>query len=165
MDAECIRDAMLAVSGDLDTARRPGSLIGELGNYSVSLFGFSKKIPADLDGVRYRSVYLPVVRDRLPDVLGLFDFAEPTLVTGSREVTNVPPQSLYLMNSPFVRERAESFAKRILEKSTDPEKQIQYAFTLCFNRPAEEEEKQVGPGIFLQGSRVCRCKNRRIRGF
>ena len=148
MDAESIRDAMLVVSGDIDLARRKGSLIGELGNSSVSLFGFSKNIPADLDGVHFRSVYLPVVRDRLPDVLGLFDFAEPSLVTGDREVTNVPPQSLYLMNSPFVRERAESFAKRILKRSTNQNKQIRHAFYLCFNRPPAKEEQQAAVEFF-----------------
>ena len=150
MDAECIRDAMLVVSGDMDFSRRPGSLIADKGNKSVSLFGFSKDIPSDLDDCRYRSVYLPVIRDRLPDVLGLFDFAEPGLVTGSRDVTNVPPQSLYLLNSPFVRERAKSFAKRVLHKSTDPIEQFKYAFQLCFNRPPNEEENQTGLNFMSQ---------------
>ena len=144
MDAECIRDAMLVVSGDMDFSRRPGSLIADKGNQSVSLFGFSKDIPSDLDGCRYRSVYLPVIRNRLPDVLGLFDFAEPGLVTGDREVTNVPPQSLYLLNSPFVRERAKSLAKRVLEKTPSPDQQVDAAFQLCFNRLPEEEEYRTG---------------------
>ena len=64
------------------------------------------KLPKDLDGDLHRSVYLPVLRDRLPDVLDLFDFAEPSLVTGDRQTTNVPVQALYLMNSPFVQARA-----------------------------------------------------------
>jgi hypothetical protein len=150
MDAECIRDAMLVVSGDMDFSRRPGSLIADKGNQSVSLFGFSKDIPSDLDGCRYRSVYLPVIRNRLPDALGLFDFAEPGLVTGSREVTNVAPQSLYLLNSPFVRERAESFARRVLHKSPDPIQQFNYAFQLCFNRPPDEEENRTGLDFISQ---------------
>lgn len=154
MDAECIRDAMLVVSGDMDFSRRPGSLVADKGNKSVSLFGFSKDIPSDLDGCRYRSVYLPVIRNRLPDVLGLFDFAEPGLVTGNREVTNVPPQSLYLLNSPFVRERAESLAKRVLEKSTDPAQQVDYAFQLCFNRPPDADENRTGLRFMSQIQRL-----------
>ena len=43
-------------------------------------------------GVGCRSLYLPIIRDQLPDVLDLFDFAEPSLVTDDRETTNVPVQ-------------------------------------------------------------------------
>lgn len=158
MDAESIRDAMLYVSGDLDPSRRPGSLIAGSGNKSVGLFGFSKTFPADLDGSQHRSVYLPVIRDRLPDVLGLFDFAEPSLVTGSRDVTNVPPQSLYLLNSTFVRRQANIFAQRLLKSSSDPEKQIGHAFQLCFNRPPEAEEKEVGLEFFAKAQALPELK-------
>ena len=158
MDAESIRDAMLFVSGDLDPSRRPGSLIAGEGNKSVGLFGFSKTFPADLDGSRHRSVYLPVIRDRLPDVLGLFDFAEPSLVTGSRDVTNVPPQSLYLLNSTFVRRQAEVFAKQLLKTSADPEKQISRAFQLCFNRPPDVEEKKAGLEFFAKAQTLPELK-------
>ncbi|MEZ0274767.1 MAG: PSD1 and planctomycete cytochrome C domain-containing protein, partial [Roseimicrobium sp.] len=56
LDAEVIRDSMLAVSGLLDPSPRPGSLVAELDNHSVSLIGFNKKVPEDLDGTRRRSV-------------------------------------------------------------------------------------------------------------
>jgi hypothetical protein len=69
LDAEVIRDSMLAVSGQLDTTRRPGSLVAELDGQSVSLIGFNPKIPGDLDGSHRRSIYLPALRDYLPDVL------------------------------------------------------------------------------------------------
>ncbi|MFN0077945.1 MAG: PSD1 and planctomycete cytochrome C domain-containing protein, partial [Prosthecobacter sp.] len=90
LDAEVIRDSMLAVSGVLDTSRRPGSLVSELDGQSVSLIGFNTKLPSDLDGSKRRSIYLPVLRDHLPDVLEQFDVANPNLVTGDRDVTNVP---------------------------------------------------------------------------
>src|SRR5207249_5595910 len=61
---------------------------------------------------RRSSDLLPVLRDRLPDVLDLFDFAEPSLVTGDRQTTNVPVQALYLMNSQFVQARASGLARR-----------------------------------------------------
>ena len=111
---------MLVVSGELDAARPAGSLVAqEIGDRPISLIGLDTRLPADLDGSRHRSVYLPVLRDRLPDVLDLFDFAEPSLVTGDRETTNVPVQALYLMNSPFVQARAEALADRLTREADD----------------------------------------------
>ena len=148
LDAECIRDAMLAASGELDLSRRPGSLVAEVRSQSVSLFGFNKAIPADLDGVTYRSVYLPVVRDRLPDVLSLFDFAEPSLVTGDRDTTNVPVQALYLMNSEFVLARAEALAKRIVAEISPDEDPGLATWELCFSRSPTLEEQAVAREFF-----------------
>jgi hypothetical protein len=148
LDAEVIRDSMLAVSGQLDTSRRPGSLVAELGGQSISLIGFNKKVPADLDGSLRRSVYLPVIRDRLPDVLGLFDFAEPSLVTGEREVTNVPVQALYLMNNQWVQDRAAALAQRIRREAQTPEEQVRRAFVLCFNRVPDATEMRLAEKYF-----------------
>jgi hypothetical protein len=147
LDAEAIRDAMLAVSGELDLARRAGSLVGkEIGDRPISLIGLDARLPADLDGSRHRSVYLPVLRDRLPDVLDLFDFAEPSLVTGDRETTNVPVQALYLMNSPFVQARAEGLARSLMDCHCDDDDDatlIRQAFLLCFSRvPTADEMKR-----------------------
>lgn len=139
LDAEAIRDAMLSVSGLLDLSRRPGSLVAELDGQSVSLIGFNAKLPPDLDGSRHRSVYLPVIRDHLPDVLEQFDVANPSLVTGDRDVTNVPLQALYVMNGPFVQEQAGALARRV-QKARDP---VQEAFLLCFNRSPDEQERRM----------------------
>lgn len=114
LDAEAIRDAMLHVSGELDTEPPRGSLVADLGERSVSIIGFARGVSPDLDGSLHRSVYLPVLRDRLPDVLDLFDFAEPSYVTGDRDTTNVPLQALYLLNSEFIMARADALAARAL---------------------------------------------------
>ncbi len=148
LDAEAIRDSMLAVSGQLDTSRRPGSLVAELGGQSISLIGFNKAVPADLDGSLRRSVYLPVIRDRLPDALELFDFAEPSMVTGDREVTNVPVQALYLMNGPWVQARAAALAQRVRREATTSAEQIRHAFTLCFNRSPDTSELKLAEKYF-----------------
>lgn len=143
MDAETIRDAMLTVAGQLDLNRPEGSLVARLiGDRPISLIGLDKRLPTDLDGATHRSVYLPVIRDRLPEVLDLFDFAEPSLVTGRRETTNVPVQALYLMNSSFVRSRAEGMADRLIQRTVDPAEQIQVAFELCFCRLPDASEQQ-----------------------
>jgi len=152
LDAESIRDAMLVVAGQLDESRRAGSLVAELGDRPVSLIGLDKSVPADLDGSLHRSAYLPVLRDRLPDVLDLFDFAEPSLVTGHREATNVPLQALYLMNSPFVAARAEALAARLTRQcKTEPER-IRRAFVLCYARLPEPDELTMA-GAFLEQAR------------
>lgn len=148
LDAEVIRDSMLAVSGLLDTSRRPGSLVAELDGQSVSLMGFNDKLPPDLDGSHHRSVYLPVIRDHLPDVLEQFDVANPNLVTGDRDVTNVPLQALYLLNGPFVQEQAAALAKRI-QSSSD---RVTRAFQLCFNRPPDAKELALAEKFLRQGS-------------
>ena len=61
-----------------------------------------------------RSIYLPIVRNMLPDVFALFDAADPNGVTAQRNETTVASQSLFLLNSPFVREQARALAERLL---------------------------------------------------
>ncbi|MBL9113814.1 MAG: DUF1553 domain-containing protein [Verrucomicrobiaceae bacterium] len=140
LDAEAIRDSMLVVSGLLDTSRRPGSLVAALDGQSVSMIDFNTKLPPDLDGSHYRSVYLPVIRDHLPDVLEQFDVANPNLVTGERDSTNVPLQALYLLNGPFVLSASKALAKR----AGSPE----MAFKLCFQRPMDDKEHQLSRAFF-----------------
>lgn len=140
LDAEAIRDAMLAVSGEIDLSPRPGSLASDLRSHSVSLIGFDKSVPADLDGSLRRSVYLPVFRENLPDILDLFDFAEPSLVMGEREETNVPLQALYLMNSEFITDRSGALAGRLMREESSRGQRIDRAFQLCYNRPPDKEE-------------------------
>ena len=151
LEAEAIRDAMLSVSGQLESARPEGSLVARvIGDKPISLIGLNKRLPTDLDGSLHRSVYLPVIRDRLPDVLELFDFAEPSLVTGKRDETNVPVQSLYLMNSDFVHQRASALARRVGEASSKPRRQIAFAYRICFGREPTREESDRGIE-FLKG--------------
>lgn len=150
LDAEAIRDAMLQVAGNLDTSRRPGSLVADMRSVSVSMVGFQKDLPEDLDGSNYRSVYLPVLRDNLPDVLYLFDFAEPSLVTGSRDETNVPLQALYMMNSEFIHTQAESLAQRLIAEDSTSEGRIQLAYQLCFNRNPDPAEADLIQGFFAE---------------
>ena len=67
----------------------------------------------------HRSVYLPVVRDRVLESLALFDFADPSLVTGERATTTGPAQALYFLNGPFVIRQAEALADRVLAMEGD----------------------------------------------
>lgn len=153
LEAEAIRDAMLAVSGELDRKRPDGSLVSRvIGDRPISLIGLDKRLPKDLDGSRHRSVYLPVIRDRLPDVLDLFDFAVASLVTGDRETTNVPTQALYLMNSSFVQDRATALAARLLRETETDQQQIRRAFRLCFNRLPDAAEEARARQFLKKGT-------------
>ena len=161
LEAEAIRDAMLAVSGEIDLTRPVASLVGRvIEDRPISLIGLDKRLPQDLDGNLHRSVYLPVIRDRLPDVLELFDFASSSFVTGSRESTNVPTQALYLMNSPFVQDRAATLANRVrLQAGADNTARVQYVFQLCFGRSAKPDEEARALDFLAAGSETSNDAN------
>ncbi len=117
LDAECVRDAMLSVAGTLDLKPPTASLIARAGDGPIvrrgRRGGIGEEAIVNAAG-NQRSVYLPVARDVLPDALAVFDFAEPSLVTGSRETTNVPSQALYMLNSAFVSTQSQALAHRVL---------------------------------------------------
>lgn len=110
LEAEAIRDAILAVSGKLELNRPNGSTVTGLGDQLVRSIALEKIQPPS----NHRSVYLPVVRDYIPEIFDLFDFPSPSLVSGNRAVTNVPSQALYLRNSAFVAEQTKHAAQRLL---------------------------------------------------
>ena len=107
LDAEAIRDAMLSISGELDPARGGSSM-----TYTGRLFIPYESTELPADPWRRRAVYLPIYRGITPpDLLGVFDFANPGMVTGRRASTTVPTQALFLMNSPFALDRARAVAR------------------------------------------------------
>ena len=137
---------MLAVSGKLD--RTPGTNeSGEL-LYEKAEDIKSKIRPnrMKVDDPYYtefkkRTVYLPVVRNMLPDVLALFDAADPNGVTAVRNDTTVASQSLFLLNSPFVREQARSFAERLLANGQlRDDERIAQAHSVAFGRQPTSAE-------------------------
>jgi hypothetical protein len=142
LDAEAIRDAILAASGLLDLKRPNGSAVSLVGDAYV---GKAVK-PERFTEIQanYRSVYLPIVRDFTPEVLELFDFAEPSLVVAARDATNVPSQALYLMNNSFVREQALALAKRLLAANSVDEVRIAEAYQRTLGRmPTDAEYRRA----------------------
>ena len=98
--------------------------------------------------VRYRSVYLPILRDDLPEALGLFDFADPSVSKPKRESTNVPSQALYLMNSKWVLTEAAAMAKDLVKRFPDQESRIKEAFLRIYSRPPDAADLAVAKGFF-----------------
>jgi hypothetical protein len=88
----------------------------------------------------HRSVYLPIARSQVPRVLDAFDFAEPSLVTGTREVSHTAEQALYMLNNPFVIELSDALARRLIQHTKDPRERIAFAFQLVYGREATTAE-------------------------
>jgi hypothetical protein len=139
LTAEAIRDSMLLVSGHLDEKRPLGTFLVSVGEGTIGRSVFEpeiRKIEADC-----RTVYLPRVRNVLPEMLDLFDAPDASLVMGVRETTTSPLQGLYLMNSPFVRRQAEGLALRVqAAKGEDP---ITTAHLLAFGRPPTDKQRAI----------------------
>ena len=111
LSVEEIRDGMLAIDHTLDLT---------MGGTLQSGFGTDSENSADRlslnpETIKRRTVYLPLRRANLPTLLNLFDFGDATTVNGKRSLTNVSPQTLFMMNSKFVEERAENVAKAVVE--------------------------------------------------
>jgi hypothetical protein len=139
LDAEEIRDAMLAASGEIDFDRPEGSPILELANAQIK---GGKGLQDVKKPTNHRSVYLTVLRGNVPEMLQVFDAADPSLIMGKRDVTNVATQALFLMNSPFVMKQAEQLARRVLgQKGVSPSAQIDLAYRFALGRLPTEREK------------------------
>ena len=147
LDAEAIRDAMLAVSGELDAKPADGSPVAKLAGPAQGLGRFGGAFGL-FDGSK-RSVYLPVVRDNVPEALELFDFAEPSLVTGQREDTSVASQGLYLLNNAKVMGWAEDAAAKLRKFDSETEK-IQQAFKMTLSRMPTQKEEQAATAFLAR---------------
>ncbi len=141
LDAESIRDSILAVSGSIDLTPPHGSEMPTPEKLPKAKAKKRGNFGETYDSPR-RSVYLPIIRDRLPDVLELFDFAEPSLVVPSRDVTTVPSQALFMMNSAFIESQSKAMARRLLDgKLTDTAGRVRAAYQLAFLRPPTPAEQ------------------------
>jgi hypothetical protein len=133
LEGECIRDTMLHVSGQLRHQRGgptfPASLSADYGYQAAATC---------------RSVYLPMFRNALPEILELFDAADPSMVTGRRNCGTVAPQALFLMNHPFPAEQARHAAAKLLgETFADEDTRITRAYRLALGRAPTAGERQV----------------------
>jgi len=130
LDAESMRDTLLAVSGELDTA--PGA----------------KPVPLDKPENRKRSVYGYVSRRKLDGTLALFDFPNPNLSAEKRIVTATPLQQLFFLNGEFLESRAAALAARL---QGAPEERIRQAYRTVYGREATAEELALGREFTAKG--------------
>lgn len=126
-------------SGLSQAIQRPGKTREEV------LAGIADKVTNQLDmqDAKFRSVYLPIVRDEIPRSLEVFDFADASAIAGTRESSNTPDQALYMLNNPFVIEQADMFAQRVSNATSSVAEQLDLAFLLAYARPPTSREKTM----------------------
>jgi len=138
LEAEAIRDSLLAVSGLLDPTAG-GPVLTHLKNRDY-IFDHTSKDKTTYTTYR-RSVYLPVIRNNLYDVFQLFDAPDASVPNGDRTTTTVPTQALFFMNSKLAVSSADTLADQLLAQSnlTD-EARIHSLFALVYGRPPTAKE-------------------------
>ena len=144
LDAETFRDAVLAVSGQLD--RRLGG--PSFRDWNVSSAGNNERYTV-LDAIgpdfNRRTLYRTWLRGGTSPLLDLFDCPDPSVATPRRSVTTTPLQALAQLNDKFMEHYAERFAERLQrEAPEDAAAQIRRAYLLAFSRPPSEEELSLG---------------------
>jgi hypothetical protein len=161
LPAEAIRDSMLVFSESLDSDIRVGSEIAEAGDSVVRLQAEQPNRRRLLNrpgarmnrgaitsqGVNYRSVFLAYPRGESYELFELFDAPEGSMVQGRRDTTNVPTQSLYLLNNAQVQAYATDTAESIAEQagsnaSRDEKIKLLFQRVLC-RQPSASELKDT----------------------
>ena len=142
LQLEAIRDSMLFVGGGLSFERPAGIQVA--GNGGKGAKGRTRAVLDENSACR--TVYLPVVRDGLPELYKIFDFPEPTQIKGEREVTTVPAQALFFLNSRFANDTARAAAQRLLDDPalrTDDARLAAAYLTLLGREPSADEAKEA----------------------
>jgi hypothetical protein len=139
LEAESIRDAILAVAGSLDPKMLGPSLPPHISAYQD---GRGKPESGPLDGYGRRSIYIQVRRNFITPLFMAFDYPLPISAIGRRGVSTVPSQALMLMNNEFVARQAEAWAQRLLQRETVPENLVRKMFLTAFGRPGNNHEVQ-----------------------
>jgi hypothetical protein len=134
LDAEALRDAMLAVSGELDR-RQGGPYVPTQRTAEGSV-----EINENRDGARRRSVYVQQRRTQVATLLELFDAPALAANCSVRNTSTVPLQALALLNSGFARTRAQAFARRLGQEGADADKRIVLACRLAWGQEPGEAE-------------------------
>jgi hypothetical protein len=125
LDVEMWRDAMLAVTGTLDSKQ---------GGPSIDLSSAANQ---------RRTLYGTVKRRELNDMLRLFDFPDPTTHSATRLPTTTPLQQLFTLNSPFVQQQANGLVKRLRAEAKDDVERVRRAYRLLYGRLPTENQMRI----------------------
>ncbi len=167
LEAEELRDALLAVAGTLD---------GTIGGKTLPLknrefvFNHTSKDATTYDSLR-RSVYLPIIRNNLYDQLEQFDFPDPAVPTGSRNETVIAPQALLMMNAGLVMRAAGELVKKfpVVPGMTDRQR-LEQIYLRAYARPPSARELQRAK-VFLDdfehtaAAKQCEPRERRLQAW
>lgn len=140
LEVEPLRDAILAVSGQLNLERPRGSSVTPLGQQLARGVSWEKLNPPN----DHRSVYLPVVRHYTSHMFQDFDFAASSLVVGDRAETTTSQQALFFLNNEFILTQAEAAARQLMQDAPDdPERQIALAYRKTLSRRPTPTETTI----------------------
>ena len=162
LDAEALRDSLLAVSGKLVESSGGPSLPLEFvenvnnlkpGGVNPPSFRLSRFRP---EQPFVRTVYLPIIRLGLQvgpgELRNVFDFTQPADFAGQRPTTAVPTQALFLLNSKLMKDRARDLAELILQRSNDDRTRLEQLWIRVYGRPILDAERAEAAS-FLAGER------------
>lgn len=140
LSVEEIRDAYLALGGDLDLTMG-GTLdpaVGTDGETSAN------RISMNPESTNRRSIYLPLRRSNLPTLYTLFDFGDATTPDGKRSSTTVATQALFVMNSPLVMREAKSLTDTVLKQEKTGKRRIEDIYLRILGRQPDANEIDTG---------------------
>lgn len=141
LEAEALRDSMLAVAGILDP-KQGGPSVARKEN----------------DSSNRRSLYLQQKRDNLPHQQMLFDGAPAVVSCSRRSVSTVASQPLYLLNSAFSQRVSQAFAKRVERVGKNPSSQAVFAIETALRRRPTDEEIEKGKALISSDGLVKFCQ-------
>jgi hypothetical protein len=141
LDAECIRDAMLFVSGQLDlTMGGPSDRQFHFKDDHSPVYDYTR-FDVDAKEGRRRSIYRHIVRSVTDPFMDCLDAADPSQLVARRNTTLTALQALATLNNPLVLKQSEHFAARLGKVSPETPAQIEAAYRLALSRPPTPEEK------------------------
>ncbi|MBU6172192.1 MAG: DUF1553 domain-containing protein, partial [Planctomycetes bacterium] len=150
LDAEAIRDGLLAVSGELRPSRGGPALAldiventGALVQSGVNPPNYKHAKPRPTEEFE-RTIYLPVMRTGYTSsdkLRGFFDFIDPAQIAGQRNQTVAPTQSLFLLNNSMLRTRSKALIDRLFKEESDPQVRLEKLWLTVLNRPITNEER------------------------
>ena len=171
LDAEALRDAVLATSGELQFCAGGPALalhlsenVGGLDPKDVNPVSFrTSKFPEEQQ--RQRTIFLPVVRSRAQpgpaELRNLFDFVPPTEMTGQRPATSVATQALFLMNSEFIKSHAGKLADWLFKQEpTNERERLAKLYLRALSRPVTEPEVEAAERFLSTSAEADGAKQR-----
>ena len=139
MEAEAIRDSLLATSGRLEH-----TLFGpSISAHREKEYADRRLFKGPLDGNGRRSIYIRVTLMEPPKFLEVFNFPGSKVCQGRRDVTNTPAQALAMLNDPFVHSQADAWATRLLNRKGDTvDLRVTSMFAAALGRLPRQEERE-----------------------
>jgi hypothetical protein len=153
LEAECIRDALLAISGKLNLKMYGPGVLPYLSEHMIGRGRPSQSGPLDGDG--RRSIYINVRRNFLTPMFLVFDYPVPFSTIGKRSVSNVPAQALTMLNNPFVLQQTRLWSVSILaEPGLALEQRLRTVYLAALGRPPSAAETQQMLAFLQQQSQM-----------